>query len=265
MTWPARRTPRWHACWNCDRPASTATSTCRPTRPLRGSARSSAPSARPASTRCWAGVCPNCTGELVPRPARPRSLGDAAASTQRTCALPRRPAGPPDDARRTCHRAGPRRCALRRYATAWRAGDIDTVIDCYDPEFTLHYSGRSRFAGTHSGREAALAVMVEVSALAPRELVAVEQLLVGEGAGALVVTERLDTRRRHGRGAAHPAVPRRRRTPHRVLAPRARPGHRRPHVAMSTPTPADAPGPLAGIPRPCREPVALVTQTQLTL
>ncbi len=137
------------------------------------------------------GVCPNCTGELVPRPTRPRSLGDAAASTSGRV---HSPVDLPAHRTMLAGRAtGPDHAgvALRRYATAWRAGDIDTVIDCYHPEFTLHYSGRSRFAGTHSGREAALAVMVEVSVLAPRELVAVDQLLVGEDAGALVVTERL--------------------------------------------------------------------------
>jgi len=107
------------------------------------------------------GRCPNCTGELV---ARPRwELTDE-------------------------ERPG---VVLRRYADAWSAGDLDTLIGCYADDFTLHYPGSSRFAGTHSGRDAALAAMAEVSALAPRRLRSVDEILVGGGGGALVVSEEL--------------------------------------------------------------------------
>lgn len=70
---------------------------------------------------------------------------------------------------------------LRRYAASWRDGD----------GFTLHYGGSSRFSGTYVGRDAALAVMAEVSVLAPRELRSVDDVLTGDHGGALVVTERL--------------------------------------------------------------------------
>jgi hypothetical protein len=106
------------------------------------------------------GTCPNCTGELVARPTRPD--GDRHAGV-----------------------------VLRRYVDAWRDQDLDALLGCYGPGFTLHYGGASRFAGTHVGRDAALAVMAEVSTVAPRELLSVDEVLVSDRGGALVVTERL--------------------------------------------------------------------------
>ncbi|WP_374210585.1 nuclear transport factor 2 family protein [Dermatobacter hominis] len=87
---------------------------------------------------------------------------------------------------------------MLRYATAWRDGDLATLVDCYAEDFTLHYAGRNPFAGTHVGRAAALDVMAQVSAVAPRELLGVDEIMVSDGGGALVVRERL---RRDGRSA----------------------------------------------------------------
>jgi ketosteroid isomerase-like protein len=81
---------------------------------------------------------------------------------------------------------------LLRYADAWRRGDLASLVDCYAAEFTLHYGGSSSVAGVHRGRDAALAVMAEVSALAPRALLSVDALLAGDRGGTLVVTERLE-------------------------------------------------------------------------
>lgn len=80
---------------------------------------------------------------------------------------------------------------LRRYADCWLDGDLDGLIACYAHDFTLHYGGTSRFAGTHAGREAALGVMAEVSTVAPRTLRSIDGVLVGDHGGALVVTEEL--------------------------------------------------------------------------
>lgn len=113
------------------------------------------------------GACPNCGGELLSRPVR-----DAAVS----------------------HPAP----VLHRYVRAWRSGDLAALVDCYHPDFTLHYGGATRFAGTHEGRDRALSVMAEVSGLATRELVEVDDLLTGDAGGALVVRERLT---REGRSA----------------------------------------------------------------
>lgn len=137
------------------------------------------------------GVCPNCAGELVARPVRPDALLivhppstdrvhhpadlDAHKSMLATRALGADHGGVP----------------LRRYVDAWLAGDLATVVDGYDESFTLHYAGAHRFAGTHVGRDAALAVLAEVSVLAPRELVSVDEVLVGDRGAAVAVTERL--------------------------------------------------------------------------
>lgn len=135
------------------------------------------------------GVCPNCGGELLPRPVRPDAmLAGAPGSTTRVHAavdVDAHRAGLADERSGTDHAA----VALRRYADCWQAGDLDGLVACYAPDFTLHYGGRSRFAGTHRGRDAALAVMAEASTVAPRELRSIDQVLAADDAGALVVTE----------------------------------------------------------------------------
>ena len=83
------------------------------------------------------------------------------------------------------------RSVLERYCEAWRGGDLEALIDCYDQGFTLHYFGQSRYAGEHRGKASALAVLAEVSGVATRELVAVDEVMVGDGCGAIVVRERL--------------------------------------------------------------------------
>jgi hypothetical protein len=56
------------------------------------------------------------------------------------------------------------------------------------PERRLRPRG---LAGDHAGRDEALTVLAEVSALAPRELVAIDEVLTGPGAAVVVVRERL--------------------------------------------------------------------------
>lgn len=82
---------------------------------------------------------------------------------------------------------------LRRYAEAWAAGDIATVLDAYHPDFTLHYFGTSPLAGTHRGKDAALAALGEATARTDRQLIEVVDVLSGSDLGALVVVERLGT------------------------------------------------------------------------
>lgn len=137
-----------------------------------------------------AGVCPNCSGELLTRPIRPSALVDAAATPEPV----RQVVDVAAHARRLAERTpGPDHpgVVLRRYADAWRRGDLDELIGCYSDAFTIHYFGSSRFAGTHQGRDAALEVMAEVSTLAPRELVGIDDVAVSDTGGVLVVTERL--------------------------------------------------------------------------
>ncbi len=80
---------------------------------------------------------------------------------------------------------------IRRYAAAWAGGDLDTLLACYGAGFTIHYGGSSPHAGTYQGREAAIAAMAKVSEVAARELLSVDEVLLGDDSGALVVTERL--------------------------------------------------------------------------
>lgn len=107
-----------------------------------------------------AGRCPNCGGDLQIRPARTDAL------------------------------VSPRR-AVQAYADAWAAGDLMALLDRYDERFVLHYFGRSSLAGDHVGRDAALAALAEATARTERELVAIEDVLSGEGLGAIVARERL--------------------------------------------------------------------------
>ena len=83
------------------------------------------------------------------------------------------------------------RAVAERYATAWAADDLTGILDCYADDFTLHYFGDNPFTGDHVGKDAALAVLLEVGARAPRKLVAVDEILAGPNAAVLVVRERL--------------------------------------------------------------------------
>jgi ketosteroid isomerase-like protein len=80
---------------------------------------------------------------------------------------------------------------LRSYAEAWEDGDLARVLDLYHPDFVLHYFGESPLAGTHQGKDAAIAVLAQATATSGRVLVRVVDRLVGERLGALVVVERL--------------------------------------------------------------------------
>lgn len=90
------------------------------------------------------------------------------------------------------------RAVAERYAEAWRSDDLDGILGCYDDRFTLHYFGDNPFTGSHVGRDAALAVLLEVGSRAPRKLVAVDEILAGPGSAVIVVRERITTGGRAG-------------------------------------------------------------------
>ena len=83
------------------------------------------------------------------------------------------------------------RQVLQAYAAAWLASDLDAVLAAYHDDIELHYLGDSPLAGTHVGREAALAALGQASVRSERTLVAVEDVLVGDSLGALVAIEDL--------------------------------------------------------------------------
>ena len=66
------------------------------------------------------------------------------------------------------------------------------MLEAYADDFTLHYFGRSEFAGDHIGRDAAMQALVAVSTRAARTLLGVDALMVDDDGGALVVTETLE-------------------------------------------------------------------------
>lgn len=80
---------------------------------------------------------------------------------------------------------------LQRYAQAWLASDLDTVLASYHDDIELHYMGSSPLAGTHRGRDAAFAALGQASVRTARKLIAVEDVLVGESLGALIAVEDL--------------------------------------------------------------------------
>ena len=83
------------------------------------------------------------------------------------------------------------RTVAERYAAAWAADDLVGILDCYADEFTLHYFGSNPFSGDHVGKDAALAVLLEVGSRAPRRLVSVDEILAGPDAAVLVAREEI--------------------------------------------------------------------------
>lgn len=82
--------------------------------------------------------------------------------------------------------------AVKRYADAWSASDLETIIDCYHDEIVFHYFGESRLAGTHGGKAACLAVLKQVQEKTNRQLVAIKDVLAGERFGMIVAVERFE-------------------------------------------------------------------------
>jgi len=80
---------------------------------------------------------------------------------------------------------------LRAYADAWLAADLERVLAMYHDEIVLHYMGESPLAGTHAGKEEVLAVLGQASWRASRNLIEVEDVLIGESLGAILAIEDL--------------------------------------------------------------------------
>lgn len=137
-------------------------------------------------------VCPNCLGDLAPRPNRSETL---LASSPPSRVRVHKPVDLDRHAQLRAERpidnesAGP---TLLRYVRAWQSGDLAALIGCYDESFTLNYFGASEFAGRHVGIGASLAILAEVSTRAPRTLLSVDEVLVGPEGGQFMFTERLE-------------------------------------------------------------------------
>ncbi len=83
------------------------------------------------------------------------------------------------------------RTVLTRYASAWRAGDLQAIMSCYHDDFTLHYFGTSPLAGVHRGKGAALAVLADFSRRSQRRLIEISDIAVGATRGVILAREEI--------------------------------------------------------------------------
>jgi uncharacterized protein len=83
------------------------------------------------------------------------------------------------------------RLVAERYRDAWTSGDLTGILDCYADDFTLHYFGSNPFSGDHVGKDVAITTLLTVGAKAPRQLVAVDEVLAGPDAAVIVARERI--------------------------------------------------------------------------
>jgi len=81
---------------------------------------------------------------------------------------------------------------VKRYADAWSANDLPTIIDSYHDDVVFHYFGRSPLVGIHRGKAACLALLKQVREKTNRKLVAVRDVLAGESFGAIIAVERFE-------------------------------------------------------------------------
>lgn len=82
------------------------------------------------------------------------------------------------------------RAVTERYCRAWLGGDLETLLDCYRDDIVFHYFGAHQLSGDHVGKEAAVAALVAGATIAERELLSVDDIMVGDNTSTIVVTER---------------------------------------------------------------------------
>lgn len=82
---------------------------------------------------------------------------------------------------------------VRRYAEAWQANDLTTVLAMYHDEFLLHYFGASPLAGDHVGKDAAIAELLDATIRSSRQLEAIDDVLGGSTFAAILARESIGT------------------------------------------------------------------------
>jgi uncharacterized protein len=78
---------------------------------------------------------------------------------------------------------------VKRYADAWAANDMKSIVDCYHDEVVFHYFGQNPLAGTYRGKPACLAVLKQMREKTNRKLLSIRDVLVGEVFGLVVAVE----------------------------------------------------------------------------
>lgn len=81
---------------------------------------------------------------------------------------------------------------VKRYADAWAANDVRTIVDSYHENVVFHYFGRSPLAGVHRGKAACLAILKQVREKTNRRLISIRDVLAGEHFGLIVAVERFE-------------------------------------------------------------------------
>lgn len=75
------------------------------------------------------------------------------------------------------------------YADAWRRGDIAALAELYAEDIVVHYGGASAFAGTHTGRQTFLEVLLETALRSNRQLVEIDDVFDLGTSGAIFARE----------------------------------------------------------------------------
>lgn len=81
---------------------------------------------------------------------------------------------------------------VKRYADAWAADDMRTIVDSYHDDVVFHYFGRSPLAGVHRGKAACLALLKQVREKTNRRLISIRDILAGQHFGVIVAVERFE-------------------------------------------------------------------------
>lgn len=83
---------------------------------------------------------------------------------------------------------------VKRYADAWVANDMATIIDSYHDDVVFHYFGHSSLAGVHRGKPACLAILKQVRDKTRRRLLEIRDVLAGTHFGLIIAVEQFEHR-----------------------------------------------------------------------
>ena len=84
------------------------------------------------------------------------------------------------------------RSVIERYADAWQRRD-PAAFALYHPQFAIHWFGRNPLSGTHTGKEAVVRALTELTRRTHRELVRIVATLAGPDRGAIIARESFGT------------------------------------------------------------------------
>jgi hypothetical protein len=94
------------------------------------------------------------------------------------------------------------RAVIDRYCDAVLSGDIVTALDCYAEDIVLNWHGRHALAGTHRGKDAAVAALIAFAQRTERKFLDFPARMYGPARGAVISREAL------GQGAARVEIDR---------------------------------------------------------